>query len=142
MNMGIFSFPYFRMCRKCWSVFFLQIFYIGNRCKIFSNRSIPYSSAVAINSLRSTWLAASQTSTNSGFSASKTTAISLSSAQENAGDGYGLAPIGHLVTVKSAEGIEINVTSNLTFEPGYGWNNLQGELNRAVSEYLLELRKA
>ena len=62
--------------------------------------------------------------------------------QENAGDGYGLAPIGHLVTVKSAEGIEINVTSNLIFEPGYGWNNLQGELNRAVSEYLLELRKA
>ena len=62
--------------------------------------------------------------------------------QENAGDGYGLAPIVHLVTVKSAEGIEINVTSNLIFEPGYGWNNLQGELNRAVSEYLLELRKA
>ncbi len=60
---------------------------------------------------------------------------------DRAGDGYGLAPIGHVVTVKSANGVEIHVKANITFEVGYGWNNLQAAIDEAVSGYLLELRK-
>lgn len=59
----------------------------------------------------------------------------------NAGEGYGLAPVGHVVKVKSAEAKPITVESTLTFEPGYGWSNLQTSLEEAVSDYLLELRK-
>ena len=33
------------------------------------------------------------------------------------------------------------IKTTLTFEPGYGWENLQEPLENAVSEYFLELRK-
>lgn len=59
----------------------------------------------------------------------------------NAGEGYGLAPIGHVVKVESAVAKEINISTDLIFEPGYGWDNLQGSIEKAVSDYLLELRK-
>ena len=59
----------------------------------------------------------------------------------NAGEGYGLAPIGHVVTVKSAESLSVFVKTTIVFNFGYGWNNLQNSINNAVSDYLLELRK-
>lgn len=62
--------------------------------------------------------------------------------EEMAGEGYGLAPIGHVVTVKSAYAIEVMVTTNITFFNGYSWSNLQNLIEKAVEEYLLELRKA
>lgn len=61
--------------------------------------------------------------------------------EENAGDGYGFAPIGHMVKVESAKAKEIAVKTTLTFKPGYGWGNLQSSIEEAVSAYLLELRK-
>lgn len=60
---------------------------------------------------------------------------------ENAGDGYGLAPIGHVVTVKSADTVTVQVKAKLTFDAGYSWSNLQNSINTAISDYLLELRK-
>lgn len=59
----------------------------------------------------------------------------------NAGDGYGLAPIGHVVKVESAKAKAISIKTTLTFEPGYGWANLQTSIEEAISAYLLELRK-
>lgn len=59
----------------------------------------------------------------------------------NAGDGYGLAPIGHVVKVESAKAKEIIIETTLTFEPGYGWGNLQALIEEAISAYLLELRE-
>lgn len=59
----------------------------------------------------------------------------------NAGEGFGLAPIGHVVKVESAKEKRITIKSTLTFEPGYGWGNLQSSIDEAVSDYLLELRK-
>lgn len=61
---------------------------------------------------------------------------------EYAGEGYGLAPIGHIVKVKSAEKIEVIVKTNITFDVGYGWSNLQSSIDEAISNYLLELRKS
>ena len=61
--------------------------------------------------------------------------------EENAGEGYGLAPIGHVVKVESAKTKEITIKTTLTFELGYGWDNLQNLIEDAVSAYLLELRK-
>ncbi|MDE6053471.1 MAG: baseplate J/gp47 family protein [Lachnospiraceae bacterium] len=59
----------------------------------------------------------------------------------NAGEGYGLAPIGHVVNVKSVEEREVTVRTTIIFEQGYGWGNLQNSLEDAVSDYLLKLRK-
>ena len=59
----------------------------------------------------------------------------------NAGDGYGLAPIGHVVKVESAKAKEIIIETTLTFEPGYGWGNRQTPIEEAISAYLLELRE-
>lgn len=61
---------------------------------------------------------------------------------EYAGEGYGVAPIGHIVKVKSAEKIEVTVKTNITFDAGYGWSNLQSSIDEAISNYLLELRKS
>lgn len=61
--------------------------------------------------------------------------------ERNAGEGYGLAPIGHIVTVRSAEPVRIEVKTTLAFEEGYGWGNLKTPIESAVDDYLLELRK-
>ncbi len=61
--------------------------------------------------------------------------------EANAGEGYGIAPIGHVVKVESARAKEITVNTTLTFGPGYGWESLQRAIEEAVSAYLLELRK-
>lgn len=60
---------------------------------------------------------------------------------ENAGEGYGVAPIGHVVHVKSASAVKINITTVLTYEEGYNWGNLKSSVEAAVTAYLLELRK-
>lgn len=61
---------------------------------------------------------------------------------ENAGEGYGIAPIGHIATVESAKIQNVTVTTNITFDVGYSWSNLQSSINEVVSNYLLELRKS
>lgn len=60
----------------------------------------------------------------------------------NAGEGMGLAPIGHLVSVKGANGVKINISADITFDAGYGQSRLQSSIDGAVSDYLAELRKS
>lgn len=40
--------------------------------------------------------------------------------EANAGEGYGLAPIGHVVSVEKAEAVPVAVTTSLTFDAGFG----------------------
>lgn len=61
--------------------------------------------------------------------------------EQNAGEGYGLAPIGHVVHVKSAQPVLIQVKTTLVFDEGYSWSNLKASIQNAVDAYLLELRK-
>lgn len=61
--------------------------------------------------------------------------------ESNAGEGCGLAPIGHVVSVVSARPVEIKVETTLAFDEGYGWGNLRTSIQEAVEGYLLELRK-
>ncbi len=60
---------------------------------------------------------------------------------EQTGEGMGLAPIGHIVTVRSAVVVPINISTTIVFETGYGWDDLRSAIESAVSDYLLELRK-
>ena len=59
----------------------------------------------------------------------------------NAGEGYGLAPIGHVVTVEKAEAVSVAVKTNITFDVGFGWTNLQNFIDEAISTYFEELRR-
>lgn len=61
---------------------------------------------------------------------------------QHAGDGYGLAPIGHVVTVRSAEAVTVNLKTAVTLETGYEWDSLKAAIDDAVSAYLCELRAA
>lgn len=58
------------------------------------------------------------------------------------GTGSGLAPIGHIVTVRSAEELTINVTTNITFQEGYSFSGQQSAINAAVENYMAEIRKS
>lgn len=59
-----------------------------------------------------------------------------------AGEGYGVAPIGHVVKVKSADTVSVIVKTSIVFDLGYGWSNLQSSIDEAISAYLHELRKS
>lgn len=61
---------------------------------------------------------------------------------EYAGEGYGVAPIGHIVKVESAKTKNVIVKTDIAFDAGYGWSNLQSSINDVISNYLLELRKS
>jgi len=57
------------------------------------------------------------------------------------GSGFGIAPIGHIVTVRSAESVTINIATSITFKEGYDWETLRAAITTAVDDYLLELRQ-
>ena len=57
------------------------------------------------------------------------------------GHGVGIAPIGHIVTVNTADEIAVNITSNIVFDEGYSFNGQKQKIIDAISAYLLELRK-
>ena len=60
---------------------------------------------------------------------------------QNAGEGYGLAPIGHVVSVKSAETVAVYMTTTVTFEEGSNWTNTKTAIEEVIKAYLLELRQ-
>ena len=60
---------------------------------------------------------------------------------QNAGEGYGLAPIGHVVSVKSAETVAVYETPTVTFEEGSNWTNTKAAIEEVIEAYLLELRQ-
>lgn len=56
-------------------------------------------------------------------------------------DGTGIAPIGHKVMVASAVSSPIYVKTTLTLEEGYTSDMITSDINEAVEEYFLTLRK-
>lgn len=57
------------------------------------------------------------------------------------GEGYGIAPIDHIVTVQTAEEVTVNVTTSMAFDEGYSFENLKTKITTAISDYLAEIRK-
>ena len=54
--------------------------------------------------------------------------------------GIGLAPIGHVVTVRTADIAAINITTKIIFAGGYTWEMLKPQVISLMEAYLLELR--
>lgn len=61
--------------------------------------------------------------------------------ERNAGEGYGLAPIGHIVTVKTADEVMVDITANITYTNNYSFDVLKSAIESAITDYMRELRK-
>lgn len=57
------------------------------------------------------------------------------------GQGYGIAPIGHTVTVAMASAVKINIIATISLKSGYSIDDVRDALSTAVSAYLTERRK-
>ena len=57
----------------------------------------------------------------------------------NAGEGDGIAPIGHIVNVFGVKPVSINVSANITYEQGYSFLNAQEHICELLDDYFLEL---
>lgn len=60
----------------------------------------------------------------------------------NHGEGFGFAPIGHVVTVQGVQEKRIDVSLQLTCQEGWIWEDVSGYVKDCIEEYFLELRKA
>lgn len=58
------------------------------------------------------------------------------------GTGIGIAPIGHVVTVRTADEFVLNITSSISFQDGYVFDDLKIQIQTAIELYLKELRKS
>ncbi|HEH6787425.1 TPA: baseplate J/gp47 family protein, partial [Clostridioides difficile] len=58
---------------------------------------------------------------------------------QNQGEGLGLAPIGHRVTVEGVTSTTINISAEITYKSGYTWENIKTIAEEAINDYLNEL---
>lgn len=58
------------------------------------------------------------------------------------GEGNGLAPINHVVNILSAEGVEISVSTSITWEDGYSGDTTMLKVQDAVAEYIGSLAQS
>ena len=60
----------------------------------------------------------------------------------NSGEGLGIAPIGHRVTVATPNEISITVTATVSLAPDYTITQLQASFEHALKDYILEARQS
>lgn len=58
---------------------------------------------------------------------------------QNSGQGLGIAPIGHSVTIEAASQVEVQLTTHLTFKES-SWENVSVRVNEVIEQYFNELR--
>lgn len=61
---------------------------------------------------------------------------------QNSGEGVGLAPIDHEVTVAGVTGTAINIATSLTFAPGWTLEETLPYIEQAIDDYFRELNAA
>lgn len=52
------------------------------------------------------------------------------------GEGIGIAPIGHIVTVTGVNETLVNVNTMIVYQPGYDYNAIKTDIEETVDEYL------
>lgn len=57
------------------------------------------------------------------------------------GEGNGIAPIGHTVTVTTPDNLPVNISMRITFNDGYSWSSVKPSITETLEEYFLEIRK-
>jgi len=59
----------------------------------------------------------------------------------NGGEGLGIAPIGHVVTVEGLTSVTCDIDFTLTFESGVVWADVEAEILVNIEGYMLQLRQ-
>ncbi len=57
----------------------------------------------------------------------------------NQGEGVGIAPIGHIVTVVGVSETILNIATNVTLQDGWIWDDVESSLCSVIDEYFIEL---
>lgn len=61
---------------------------------------------------------------------------------QNAGEGVGLAPIGHVVKVEGVQSESIDLSFSLGYQTGWTWEDVQARVEETVAKYCKELAEA
>ena len=61
---------------------------------------------------------------------------------QNAGEGYGLAPVGHVVWVTGVRSAQVDLTFQMAYSGGWRWEDVQPTARQAVQAYFLELAQS
>lgn len=59
----------------------------------------------------------------------------------NYGEGNGIAPIGHFVTIVGAYNTVINITASFTYKRDYSWDKVKENVKTAIDNYLASLNE-
>jgi len=57
----------------------------------------------------------------------------------HSGEGVGLAPIGHVVTVVGVQGKTVDIVTNITYQTGWNWDSAKSYVLNAIDQYFKEL---
>lgn len=57
------------------------------------------------------------------------------------GQGVGIAPIGHVVTVVGVQSETINIVTNITYQSGWNWESSKTYIQDIIDQYFYELSK-
>ena len=52
---------------------------------------------------------------------------------------FGIAPIGHVVTVEEVNTTTVNITTTITYQDGWAWVDVEANVNAAIDAYFAEL---
>ena len=81
--------------------------------------------------------------TDSTYSVPSSTLIDLVQSQvdpvTNQGKGIGFAPIGHVVTVEGVTSTSIDITTTITYQEGWKWEDVKLSVYKAIDKYFNEL---
>lgn len=58
---------------------------------------------------------------------------------EGHGEGLGLAPIGHIVTISGCGETVVNIQTHITFQDGWSWDKIESNVTEAIDNYFKEL---
>lgn len=59
----------------------------------------------------------------------------------NSGEGLGIAPIGHIVTIEAVSELVVNISFTLAYVSGYVWADVESYVQEAINNYFLELKR-
>ncbi len=59
----------------------------------------------------------------------------------NHGEGIGIAPIGHVVTVAGVNEQKANIRTMISYQPGYAWDDVKTSVEEMIDSYFHELNK-
>ena len=80
---------------------------------------------------------------NSDFQAPSITLVDAVQSEidpvSNSGQGVGFAPIGHVVTVLGVQEYLINITTNIVFQEGWTWKDVEPYAKTEIDKYFIQL---